>query len=141
MDTNIRGARGENRAHEFLHLLLRSRPLGCSCGVARRCFLCPLVHPEVLVAPEQSRIPTLSERILEGLLEGLRSSSQGPSETVFSYVGWRMRRSKADELRIPPRGEEFESTAEERSFTTGRRGGVTGPGAGATRGERHRDRR
>ena len=42
------GARGENRAHEFLHLLLHSRPLGCSCGVARRCFLCPLVHPEVL---------------------------------------------------------------------------------------------
>ena len=54
------GARGENRAHEFLHLLLHPRPLGCSCGVARRCFLCPLVHPEVLVAPEQSRVPTLS---------------------------------------------------------------------------------
>ena len=53
------GARGENRAHEFLHLLLHSRPLGCSCGVARRCFLCPLVHPEVL-APVQSRIPSLS---------------------------------------------------------------------------------
>ena len=35
------GARGENRAHEFLHLLLHSRPLVCSCGVARRCFLVP----------------------------------------------------------------------------------------------------
>ena len=39
------GARGENRAHEFLHLLFYSRPLGCSCGVV----LCdavsyPLVH-------------------------------------------------------------------------------------------------
>ena len=54
------GARGENRAHEFLHLLLHSRPLGCSCGFARRCFLCPFVHPEVPVAPEQSRIPSLS---------------------------------------------------------------------------------
>ena len=42
------GARGENRAHEFLHLFLHPRPLGCSCGVARRCFLCPFVHSEVL---------------------------------------------------------------------------------------------
>ena len=32
---------------------------GCSCGVARRCFLCPLVHLEVL-APVQSSIPSLS---------------------------------------------------------------------------------
>ena len=55
----ICSARGENRAHEFLHLLLRSRPLGCSCGGARRCFLGPLVHSEVL-APVQPRIPTLS---------------------------------------------------------------------------------
>ena len=55
----ICSARGDNRAHEFLHLLLRSRRLGCSCGVAQRCFLCPLVHPEVL-APVQSRIPSLS---------------------------------------------------------------------------------
>ena len=46
------GARGENRAHEFLHLLLHSRPLGCSYGVVRRCFLCPLVHPKVLEIPE-----------------------------------------------------------------------------------------
>ena len=53
------GARGENRAHEFLHLLLHSRPLGCSCGVARRCFLCPLVHPKVL-APVQPRITSLT---------------------------------------------------------------------------------
>ena len=77
IDTNIRGAipfsrsstqttllicsaGGKNRAHEFLHPLLHSRALGCSCSVARRCFLCPLVHPEVLVAPEQSRIPSLS---------------------------------------------------------------------------------
>ena len=52
----ICSARGENRAHELLHLLLRSRPLGCSCDVARRCFLGPLAHPEVL-APVQSRIP------------------------------------------------------------------------------------
>ena len=76
IDSNIRGvipfsrsstqaalltcdARGENRAHEFLHLLLHARPLGCSCGVTRRCFLCPLVHPEVL-AQVQSRIPSLS---------------------------------------------------------------------------------
>ena len=54
-------ARGDNRVHELLRLLLRSRPLGCSCGVARRCFLCPLVYPEVL-APVQSRIPSLSVR-------------------------------------------------------------------------------
>ena len=53
------GARGENRAHEFLHLILHSRPLGCSCAVVRRCFLCPLVYPEVL-ASVQSRIPSLS---------------------------------------------------------------------------------
>ena len=53
------GARGENRAHKFLHLLLHSRPLGCSCCVARRCFLCAIVHPEVLT-PVQSRIPSLS---------------------------------------------------------------------------------
>ena len=53
------GARGENRAHEVLHLLLYSRSLGCSSDVARRCFLCPLVHPEVL-ALVQSRIPSLS---------------------------------------------------------------------------------
>ena len=33
------GARGENRTHESLHLLLHLRPLGYSCGVARRCFL------------------------------------------------------------------------------------------------------
>ena len=46
------GARGENRAHEFLHLLLHSRPLGCSFDVVRRCFLYPLVPPEVL-APVQ----------------------------------------------------------------------------------------
>ena len=52
----ICSARGENPAHEFLHLLLRSRPLGCSCGGTRRCFLGPLVHSEVL-APAQSRIP------------------------------------------------------------------------------------
>ena len=36
----------------------------------------------------------------EGLREGLRSSSQGPCETVFFYVGWKIRRSKAEELRI-----------------------------------------
>ena len=53
------GARGENRAHGVLHLLLHSRPLGCSCGVARCCFLCTLVYPEVL-APVQSRISSLS---------------------------------------------------------------------------------
>ena len=35
------GARGENRAHEVLHLILYSRTLGYSCGVARRCFLVP----------------------------------------------------------------------------------------------------
>ena len=52
-------ARRENCAHEFLHLLLHSRPLGCSCDVARRCFLCPLVHPEVL-APVKSRMPSVS---------------------------------------------------------------------------------
>ena len=62
IDTNIRGvipssrsstqaalltcrARGENRAHEFLHLLLYSRPLGCSCGaVLCDAVSCPLVH-------------------------------------------------------------------------------------------------
>ena len=76
IDSNIRGvipfsrsstqaallicsARGENRAHEILHLLLRSRPLGCSCCGRRRCFPVPLVHSEVL-APGQSRIPSLS---------------------------------------------------------------------------------
>ena len=39
------GARGENRAHEFLHLLLYPRPLGCSCGaVLCDAVFCPLVH-------------------------------------------------------------------------------------------------
>ena len=39
------GARGENRAHEFLHLVLYSRPLGCSCGVVLcDAVSCPLVH-------------------------------------------------------------------------------------------------
>ena len=69
IDSNIRGvihfprsstqaalltssARGENRAHEVLHLILRSGPLDCSCGVARRCSLGSLVHSEVL-APVQ----------------------------------------------------------------------------------------
>ena len=42
----------------------------------------------------------------EGLREGLRSSSQGPCEKVF-YIGRRIRRSKAEELRLPPRSEEF----------------------------------
>ena len=59
------GARGENRAHEFLHLLLYSRPLGCSCSVVRRCFLlCPLVPSEVLRPSAR-----------KGLLEGLRRPS------------------------------------------------------------------
>ena len=56
------GARGENRAHEFLHLLLYSRPPGLfvRCYVVRRCFLspCTLVHPEVL--KPSARIPSLS---------------------------------------------------------------------------------
>ena len=39
------GARGENRAHEFSHLLLYSRPLGCSCSVVLcDAVSCPLVH-------------------------------------------------------------------------------------------------
>ena len=50
---------------------------------------------------------------------------------MFFYIGWKIRRSKE-------KNEEFESTAEERSVTTERTAGVTGPGAGATRGERHR---
>ena len=51
------GARGENRAHEFLHLLLHSRPLVCSCGFVRRCFLVP----SSFRSPSSSaRIPTLS---------------------------------------------------------------------------------
>ena len=33
--------------------------MGCSCGLVRCCFLCLLVHPEVL-APVQSKIPSLS---------------------------------------------------------------------------------
>ena len=40
-------------------MLLHSRSLGCSCDVARCCFPCPLVNPEVL-APVRSRIPSLS---------------------------------------------------------------------------------
>ena len=57
-------------------------------------------------------------------------------------IGWRIRRSKAEELILPPRSkelrtpqrsEEFESIAEERSVTAGRRAGLTRPGAGTTR--------
>ena len=62
-------------------------------------------------------------------------------DRVYICIGWRIRRSKAEELRLPPSSEEFESTAEERSVTTQRRAGVTRSGAGATRRERHRDRR
>ena len=55
------GARGENRAHELLHLLLYSRPLGCSCSFVRRCLLlCPLVPSEVL--RPGARIP-LAKRV------------------------------------------------------------------------------
>ena len=44
----------------------------------------------------------------------------------------------AEELRTPPRSEEFEITAEERSVIARRRAGLTRPGAGATRrGTRH----
>ena len=68
------GARDENRAHECLHLLLHSRPLGCSCGVARRCFLCSFVHPEALVAPEQSRVPSLS---VLSMVQSFRRSGMG----------------------------------------------------------------
>ena len=64
----ICSARGENRGHEFLHLLLRSRPLGCSCGVARRCFLCPLSTSEFLVAPGRSRISSRSVLRSPGVL-------------------------------------------------------------------------
>ena len=84
IDSNIRGvipfprssthaallicsARGENRAHETLHLFLRSRSLGCSYGGRRRWFPGPLVHLEVL-APGQFKIPSLGVR---GLLLGL----------------------------------------------------------------------
>ena len=52
------GARGENRAHKFLHLLLYSRPLGYSCGVARRCFLVPSYIPKS--CSSGARIPSLS---------------------------------------------------------------------------------
>ena len=38
-------------------------------------------------------------------------------------------------------GQIIESTAEERRVTAGRTAGVTGPGAGATRRERHQSRR
>ena len=48
------------------------------------------------------------------------------------YIGGKLGGSKADK---------FESTAEERSVTTEGTAGVTGPGSGATRKERHRDRR
>ena len=58
------GARGENRAHEFLHLLFifKAPGLFVRCCVVRRCFLSPrtLVHPEVL--KPSARIP-LAKRI------------------------------------------------------------------------------
>ena len=40
------------------------------------------------------------------------------------YIRWRIGRSKAEELRLPPRSEEFESTAEERSVIIERTAGV-----------------
>ena len=58
--------------------------------------------------------------------------ARDPVRQCFFYIGWRIRRSKAGEMRLPPTSEEFESTAEERSVTTQRRAGVTRPGAGAT---------
>ena len=64
---------------------------------------------------------------LARIQEGLQSSSQGPCETVFFYIGWKTKRTKA---------EYFGNTFEGRRVTTGRRAGVTGPGAGATRRER-----
>ena len=68
----ICSARGENRAHGFLHLLLRSRPIGCSCSGRRRCVPCPLVHSEVL-APGQSKIPSLSDYHSSDLCTKVRS--------------------------------------------------------------------
>ena len=63
-----------------LHFILRSTPLGCSRGVARRCFLCPLVHPEVL-APVQSKIPSLS-----AFVRDCRTSNAGAGMGGKSYV-------------------------------------------------------
>ena len=54
----MRCSRRESCSRGFAPAFTFKAP-GCSCGVARRCFLCPLVHPEVL-APVQSRIPSLS---------------------------------------------------------------------------------
>ena len=65
------GARGENHAHEFLHLLLYSRPLGYSCGVARRCFLVPSYIPKS--CSSSARIPDSLKAS-----GGLRPSSLGP---------------------------------------------------------------
>ena len=81
IDTNIRGvipvprsstqaalltssARGENRVHEFLHLLLLSRPLGFSFGDGRRSISCPLAHSAALA---QDILGILSLSVLRSL--------------------------------------------------------------------------
>ena len=58
------GARGENRAYEFLHLLFYSRPLGCSCGVVLcDAVSCPLVHSYIpkSLSPVQGFLPLNEE--------------------------------------------------------------------------------
>ena len=54
------GARGENRAHEFLHLLYIQGPWAVHIVVDDAVFKSPrtLVHPEVL--KPSARIPSLS---------------------------------------------------------------------------------
>ena len=110
--------------------------------------VCTPTKPAGLKCPPPSKTTSLITRfeahstrlarVLEGLREVFGLQAWDP-ETVSFYIGWN--KSKAEELILPPRSEEFENTAEERSFTSQRRAGLTRPGAGATRRERHRDRR
>ena len=73
-----------------------SIPAGIKCPPTSK-----IISPITRFGANSTRLTRESR---EGL--GLRSSNQGPCETVFFYRGWKIRRSKAEEFGIPPRGEE-----------------------------------
>ena len=90
-------ARGGNRAHEFLHLLLLLRPLGCSFGGGRRFISCPLAHSATLAQDILGILPLSVLRSLRALrdLYGCAihvgvSVRAGDVELDISYITFMM---------------------------------------------------